>query len=243
MSEAAIAVETPSLLVLAALPRELAGIDRSRFPGVEFLATGMGSARATHALRERLVRGPVKAVIGLGFAGALSPQLRIGEIIFVKKSLTPHGEAIDLEPLMPSFNAASFEGVSFGTAVTSNDIAVTSLTKQSLAGLVPAGEIGIVDMESSGIAEVCMESDVKLLIARAVSDLFDEDLPVDFNRCRDGKGGVSSWKVMSEALFRRDAVRGLLDLRKRSALCARRLAEVGNKLILETGGTGWNRSF
>lgn len=231
MSKAGRADAEP-VLVVAALSRELSGIDRTALPGVEFLQTGMGRARAAHALRERLGRGPVKAVIGLGFAGALSAELRVGDIVLVREVLTSGSGPLDLTPLMPPGEPGAVEGVRFGVAVTADEIAVTAQAKRALAELVPAGEIGIVDMESSAVAEVCRELNVQLLIARCISDLFDEDLPVDLNRCRDKEGVVRSRKVLLAALVRPGAFKGLLDLRRRSGLCAERLAAIAKELIL-----------
>jgi adenosylhomocysteine nucleosidase len=43
--------------------------------------TGMGKERAENATQFILERYPVTAIISLGFAGALAPELRIGDVV------------------------------------------------------------------------------------------------------------------------------------------------------------------
>ena len=85
-------------------------------------------------------------------------------------------------------------------------------------------------MESTAIASVCARRGVPFLIARSITDLLNEDLPLDFNQCRDREGRVNSIKVMKAALLKPGSFSGLLELRKRSELCAERMAEFVRKL-------------
>ena len=79
---------------------------------------------------------------------------------------------------------------------------------------------------------MCARRSVPFLIVRSITDLFDEDLPLDFNLCRDSDGRVKSTKVMKAALLNPGSFTGLLELRKRSELCADRMAEFVHKLTL-----------
>ena len=79
-------------------------------------------------------------------------------------------------------------------------------------------------MESAAIARVCAKRGVPFLIVRAITDLFDEDLPLDFNLYRNRNGQVDAGKVMRAALLNPKAIAGLLTLQKRSRVCADRLA-------------------
>src|ERR1041384_2693074 len=121
--------------------------------------------------------------------------------------------------------------VHFGTAVTAERIVWQSSEKHALAGLLAADQLAFVDMESTAIAAVCARRGVPFLIVRSISDLFDEDLPLDFNQCRDSDGRVRSSKVMRDALLKPGSISGLLELRKRSQLCAERMAEFVRRLL------------
>jgi hypothetical protein len=86
-------------------------------------------------------------------------------------------------------------------------------------------------MESAAIAAVCAELQLPYLVVRAISDTFDEDLPVDFNRCRDRDGRVNPRRVMQAALFRPRAFKGLIELKRRADLCASNLAAFIRQLL------------
>ncbi len=50
---------------------------------------------------------------------------------------------------------------------------------------------------------------IPFLIARSISDTFDEDLPLDFNRCRTSDGRVSRRKVIQSLIWRPRALKGI----------------------------------
>jgi nucleoside phosphorylase len=62
--------------------------------------------------------------------------------------------------------------------------------------MLSANEVGFVDMESTAVADVCASRGLPFLIARSITDLLDEDLPLDFNLCRGEDGRVDSKLVM-----------------------------------------------
>jgi adenosylhomocysteine nucleosidase len=202
------------ILIVAALEREIAPLVRKRLPGVEFLVTGEGRSNAERALRSRLTEGRYKAVICTGFAGALSPQLRIGDLI-IDKSRWRGTE-------LPS-TATPFK-THFGTVITVDEI-VGAVGKRQLAATFNDGEIACVDMESAAVAKVCDEFQMPLLLVRVISDLSDEDLPIDFNACRDKSGRVSNRKVLQAVTRKPQAIPGLLELNRRARLGAANLAE------------------
>jgi adenosylhomocysteine nucleosidase len=86
-------------------------------------------------------------------------------------------------------------------------------------------------MESTAVARVCGARSVPFLIARSITDLLDEDLPLDFNQYRNGDGRVSSKRVMKTALLRPAVLKGLLELRRRSNLCAEKMADFVKRMV------------
>jgi nucleoside phosphorylase len=203
-----------AILIVAALEREIEPLVRKRLPGVEFLVTGEGRGNAERAVRSRFTEGRYKAVICTGFAGALSPQLRIGDLIVDQSRW--HGT----EP--PS--TATPLKAHFGTVITVDEI-VGAVRKRQLAATFNNGEIACVDMESAAVAKVCEEFQVPLLLIRVISDLSNEDLPIDFNACRDKSGRVSNRKVLQAVARKPQTIKGLLELNRRARLGAANLAE------------------
>lgn len=215
--------ESP-ILVVAALGRELRALSRKPHAELELLETGEGVTNAERSLEAWLEQGSARAVLSIGFAGALSTELQVGDLVVAK---TVHGSnaAPDSELLAAAARVRLEGAVHFGTALTSERILWQASEKRALAAALGARDIGFVDMESAAIATVCARRGVPFLIARSVSDLLDEDLPLDFNQCRDQGGRVSSSKVMKAALLRPSSFGGLLELRRRSEICAERMAE------------------
>jgi adenosylhomocysteine nucleosidase len=86
-------------------------------------------------------------------------------------------------------------------------------------------------MESEAIARACSEYRVPFLIVRCITDRLDENLPLDFNRCRKSNGNINAAKVLWAALLRPDSLKGLRELRMRSQSCADKLALFVRELL------------
>ena len=219
--------ETP-LAVVAALRQELAPLGRQAHPNLALIETGAGTQNAGRHLRSWLDRQRARAVLGIGFAGALSPSLQVGDLVVAREVRGAGGErlATNASPLISAAERMQVEGlaVRFGTIITAHQIANEARAKRSLAVALSADEIGCVDMESSAIARVCAERRIPFFFVRCITDLLDEDLPLDFNRCRSSDGGISYGKVLTSALLTPRSFKGLWELRRRSQTCAERLA-------------------
>jgi adenosylhomocysteine nucleosidase len=214
--------ESP-ILVVAALSRELRALHSEAHAGVELLETGEGIANAERCLDARLERGSARAVLSIGFAGALSESLRVGDLVIAK---TVYGSQAfpDPELLATAAMVRVDSAVRFGTAITAERILWQSSEKRAFASLLHAEETGFVDMESRAIVSVCERRGVPFLITRSITDRLEEDLPIDFNQCRNVDGRVNAGKVMRAAMFKPGSLNGLLELRRRSDLCAERMA-------------------
>ena len=60
---------------------------------------------------------------------------------------------------------------------------------------------------------------------KVVSDTASEDLPLDFNRCRDREGRFSRLRIMLAALTRPSAISGLVRLDRNCRAAADKLGE------------------
>ena len=222
-------------LIVAALARELAPLGREPRADVALIETGEGTGNAERAVRSWLERRNARAVIGIGFAGALSSSLKVGDCLIARevRGAGREGESFAASPaLLSAAEQVGIDGLRFGTAITVDEIVCKAIEKRRLAALLAQDETGCVDMESTAIARACSERDVPFLIARSITDLLDEDLPIDFNRCRTGDGRVSAQKVIRAALMRPRSFKGLLELKRRSEVCAESLASFVRHLLL-----------
>jgi len=222
----------PPVLIVAALKRELAAIARDRTLELALLDTGEGPRNAAAALHTWLNHHQARAIINVGLAGALSASLAAGDLVVAREIRGRDGWFdATASPLFQT--AARLSDVRIGTAVTVDEIVCKATDKRRLAQSTGVQTTAWVDMESTAIAAVCDELQMPYLIVRAISDGFDEDLPVDFNRCRDASGRVSARRVIQAAMARPRAFKGLLELKRRADLCADNLARFIRRLLKE----------
>ena len=217
--------ETTPILVVAALGRELASLNRQALDGVALLETGEGTDNAWRGLEAWLEQHTASAIVSIGFAGALSNALKAGDLVIASK--VRDGLAQPDNWLLSTAENARVAGVPVhnGIAITTNEIIWQAESKRALAATLEPNEIGIVDMESTAIAGVCLRHELPFLIARSITDLLDEDLPLNFNLYRGEDGCVDSARIVKAALLRPRALSGLMELRRRSELCAQRMAD------------------
>ncbi len=145
------------ILVTFAVPFESEAFRRrAASRSVRILHTGVGMDAARVALENAVCESLPDRVIASGFAGALLPELRIGEIV------------CDIQ-------TARWRHARFGTssAILTNAEAKRIFRAQN--------DVETVDMETSAIREVCESAGIPLTGLRAISDRAEDDLglPVD----------------------------------------------------------------
>lgn len=150
--------------------------------------TGVGPDRAAAACQDVLHGHPADLVVSAGLACALVPA-GIGDLLIgtgVRMAAeTPEATGSSMRPCAGEVVAAAVRTAEraglpakTGPFVTMPRILWRSSDKQALAGRT--GAIGV-DMESAALAETAASRNVAFAIVRSVSDLVDEDLPVDLN--------------------------------------------------------------
>ncbi|HXF41625.1 MAG TPA: hypothetical protein VN687_18045, partial [Blastocatellia bacterium] len=187
--------------------------------------TGEGTDNARRVLEAWLEQNTAHAIVSIGFAGALSQALQAGDLVIVSK--VRDGVAQPDKALLSAAGTVHLAEVPVhdGIAITTDQIIWLAESKRALAATLEPNEIGIVDMESTAIAGVCARHELPFIIVRSITDLLDEDLPLNFNLYRGEDGCVDSARIVKAALLRPRALSGLMELRRRSELCAQRMAD------------------
>ncbi len=121
-------------------------------------------------------------------------------------------------------------GAAAGTAGAADDAA-------GAAGS-PGPAVATVDLESAAYARVAAAWSLPYLVVRAVLDPADEELPLDFESCRDGSGRVSNARVVGHALLRPWRLVALWRLRARVRQAAARLGEIAPRLVAAAPASG-----
>jgi len=183
----------------AAFSREIVSNNRRWL----LIANGPGPTLVDHALQ---IKPSVDRVVSIGFCGALDPALRIGDIVV-------SGE-------VPEELGASFVQ---GDVLSLDRVAITAAEKGELRASTQAA---VVEMESAAVARKAREWEMPFGCVRVVSDVADENLPLDFNRYRDADGRFSRTRIALAAMSHPFTVLpGLIRLDRNCRLAAERLGE------------------
>ena len=194
------------------------------------IQTGVGPDAASTAAGRVLTEQAMSLVMSTGFACALVPA-RVGDLIVGTAVSSVHYDGTwtmrDDRVLCEGSVRAGLLTVAqdagmvarVGAVVSSGTVVWQAEDKRQLRRLTDATGL---DMESAAVAAVAQERGVPLAIVRTVSDLVDEDLPLDFNLFLRPTGWI---KGIQALIGRPSSFVGLNRLRKQSRVAADRLTE------------------
>ncbi len=163
------------IAVIAALPREVAGLVRGvradaglkregvwayKLRGAVVVCAGMGSERATLAVRTALGLGEISKVMSVGLAGACDPGVAAGSVVKV---------GVVIDALSGERHAAENGD---GTLVTTRTIASVSEKLR----LYESYGAAVVDMEAATVARLAGLRGLPFEAIKGVSDAHDFEL-------------------------------------------------------------------
>lgn len=237
------------LAVVAALPEEiqpfrqrLGGAKRIRFQegrAVEgilwdrptvLMATGDGATLAKAGMERLLDAIEVETAIIVGIAGGLSEDLAVGSVVVAERVINGVGDVPppDVQLLAA---AADLATVKQGRVYSHSEIAVDPVAKKRLWMESGGQQASVVDLESASYARAAAARKIPYLVMRAVSDSYDEALPLDFNRFRKPDGSSDRGRVLRYTLRHPSIVPELMQLKERLGHCAERLAMLVEELL------------
>lgn len=168
---------TARIAIIAALPREVAGLVRGAKPDQALLqrgihlfllsnavvvAAGMGSVRATLAVQAAMATGPLDCLISAGLAGSCVESLRPGAVV-------------SADPVIDARTGERFSGMERGESwslVTTDSIA----SVKEKARLGETYNAAMVDMEAATVARLALAHGIKFRAIKAISDAHDFEL-------------------------------------------------------------------
>jgi adenosylhomocysteine nucleosidase len=226
--------------IVAALPIEVAPL-LDRFQGVRryagprhkfvegecagkvvaLVVAGTGRKAARRAAQLLIDGHRPTWVISAGFAGALDPALARNSILFATEVVAEDGPRWAIDVTIPP--EAESQRIRAGRLLTVDRIVRSANEKAALRAKYQADAV---DMESSAVAAVCGERQVRFLSIRVVSDEAGTDLPAEVLSIL---GRTGSYRVGAAigALWRRpSSFKDLWVLREHAVEAADRLAEV-----------------
>ena len=194
------------------------------------IQTGIGPDRAREVARAVLSQGAWALVLSTGFACALAPA-DVGDLIIGTEvySVLHDGHWIRSEGVVScsrdeqvrllSVGQGARMAVKTGGIVSTPRVVWRADEKRAIRDLTSAAGL---DMESAAVASVAHEKGIPMAVARTVSDLVDEDLPLDFNLFLRPTGWLMGlWALIGHP----SRFIGLNRLRAQSRVAADRLAD------------------
>jgi adenosylhomocysteine nucleosidase len=202
---------------------------------VDFVVTGMGMQNARR-VTEAVISAEHQACIGAGFAGALKPTLKVGDVL-AARAVQAVGKNKTLESshnlFMAAFENQAIEAKMFLTADHPVD---TAEEKKQLSPFAEA-----VDMESFATMSVARERNVSCVPVRVISDRFDEDMPTEIDTTIDERGRVKIGGVIKHVATHPLQIPALIRLGRQSKTAAGALAHFLEAFIKELSfrSHGW----
>jgi adenosylhomocysteine nucleosidase len=181
-------VRQTKLAIIAALPREIAGLVRGvrgdleqrqrgihlfRIDGAVIVAAGMGASRVTLAFEAALREEGIELIISTGLAGACSPEFCAGEVVEATTVVDAN------------------TGERFPCAASGADRVL--VTTEAIAGvrekvrLHQSYNAALVDMEAATVARLALVRGLRFRAIKGVSDAHDFEME-SMSRFADARG-------------------------------------------------------
>jgi len=202
---------------------------------VDFVVTGMGAENARKASEIALSR-PCTICISSGFAGALKPSYKVGDIL-AALAVQQLGKSKTIECSRNLSMAAYGNHATRAKMFLMVEKPITSVQdKEQLSPFADA-----VDMESFAVLSVAKQKNIPAVAIRVISDRFDEDLPADIDTTVDEHGRVRIGGVIKHIAYHPLQLPALLRLGRQSRTAAQALAHFLEAFIKELSfrSHGW----
>lgn len=189
-------------------------------PDVQVLITGMGEKNSERALWKVLKKTSPSFVLTCGFAGALNPELKIGDVVFDEDAGAELGETL---------TAAGARRAGF---CCTERVATTAAEKAELRRSTQADAV---EMESRAIRTICRKKKIPSATVRVISDAANEDLPLDFNALMTADQQLSFAKLAVTLMKSPGKIPRLMKLQRNTRFAAERIADVLQQLLRVRG--------
>lgn len=187
---------------------------------------GAGPVRAAQGAAQLVRYGEPELLISVGLSGGLWHEACTGNIAVASSVETP-GKPIINNP-SPIIGATS--NVPAFPMLTLPTVVITRAEKQEVRQAYP--DCWSIDMESYNLAEAASSAGLPWICLRAISDPWNQDLPLDFNHLINSQGQPSISRILKNLASQPSKIPPLLNF-ARDVFQARKHLVTGLTSILE----------
>jgi adenosylhomocysteine nucleosidase len=223
------------IAIFGAVKEEIAGIKRAMnisdrvrlnktdaWPGkwgqqnIVLVRSGVGKQRAEDSTLQVIDRFQPKALISIGYAGAVQPELNVGDLVIADSIMEEDKEEgreyfSDPNWLLRAKGIRCADGnkLVVGGLLTVNSVIHDPTAKMELGR---SYDVQAVEMETSAIARVAEDKALPLLSVRVISDRVDQEL-LDSSSFLGSDGEISTLKAGWYVLTHPGSLKNALSLR------------------------------
>jgi len=194
--------------------------------------SGMGYARARKASLAMIDAHSPKWILSSGFAGALIPTMKIGQIVVANEIVDQHGQQ---KKLNLSLESDIESGLHVGRLLTADEMVRKIERKQQLHEQFKAIAV---DMESLAVAQVASETRTGFMAVRVISDDMSADLPPEVLSIIGDTGAVRVGAALTSIFKRPESVKDMLHLRTNAQAAAKSLATFLDGVVHQLHSSG-----
>ena len=194
---------------------------------IAVVEAGTGPVRARRATMALQDAHHPRWIISTGFAGALQPDLKIGNIVVANEIVGLQGEQLKIDLGMSSDPG---RGLYVGRTLTVDKMVRTVAEKQSLA--TQTGAIAV-DMETLSVATVCRETKTRFMAVRTISDDLSADLPPEVLSLIGDTGAVRFGAVIGSLWKRPSSAKDMWRMRENAMQAAEHLASFLDGIVVQ----------
>ena len=193
--------------------------------------SGMGTERARRATEALLEAHSPKWIISTGFCGALSSEMKVGDIVVANKITTRALDELSVDLGMASDAA---RGLYVGRTVTVDQMVRNVAEKKDLAEKTHSIAV---DMETHAVAAVCQQKKTRFMAVRAVSDDMSADLPPEVLSLVGETGAVRFGAVVGALWKRPSSYKDMWRIREHAMLAGEHLAKFLDGVVRQLHST------
>lgn len=189
------------------------------------LESGMGPRNAAEGASRLIETSKPRLILNFGFAGSLSPELKVGEIVSAERLLFFHDGLFSEQQWLTSLQQPLAHQTTFVTTSRITD-------KKYLAARLPSSiSRAVVEMETTAMAKVAGAAGIPFMAIRAITDTLDEELAFTLDEFCDQELNLKLWRVLLTVVRKPRIIPQLARLSGNSRRAGKILAETVMRVV------------